>query len=499
MNNSYDIIIVGSGLAGLYTALNLDPHFNILVISKDEIEIGSSDLAQGGIAATLTTDKYDLASHIEDTLIAGASLNDLDALKILVSESKSNIERLMELGVNFDRSKDGELMFTREGGHNQRRILHAGGDATGREMMQALRHKVLNSENIDFIDNCMITDLMMHNNQCVGVRLIDSLNNFYQIRSSHTVLATGGIGNLYLNTTNPKIAKGDGIAVAYRAGAVINNMEFIQFHPTAFYDQSSSSTTRFLISEAVRGEGAYLRNIEGNRFMDKYDERMELAPRDIVSQSIYKEMYDTWSDFVYLDIRHKTKTYLVNRFPTIYKRLAEHGIQMEKDLIPVAPAEHYSLGGINIDLDGKTSVSHLYANGECSDTGVHGANRLASNSLLECVVFGRRIATHINEIGKTDISDYSPVMVEVQTSSANFKAIRKELRHLMTQNVGIVRREQRLQNTKDILTNHFNNISKLNVMTKEYFITLNMIQVALLIVEGALKRKESIGCHFRID
>jgi L-aspartate oxidase len=499
VNNSYDITIIGSGLAGLYTALNLDPHFNILVISKDEIEIGSSDLAQGGIAATLTTDEYDLASHIEDTLIAGASLNDLEALKILVSESKDNIERLIDLGVQFDRSTDGKLMFTREGGHNQRRILHAGGDATGKEMMQALRHKVLTSPNIDFVDNCMVTDLVKDEDKVVGIKLIDSDNNCHQVISTYTVIATGGIGNLYLNTTNPKIATGDGVAIAYRAGAEVSNLEFIQFHPTSFYDQTSSKTTRFLISEAVRGEGAYLRNIEGERFMDKYDERLELAPRDIVSQSIYKEMYDTWSDYVYLDIRHKTKTYLVNRFPTIYTKLAEKGLFMEKDLIPVAPAEHYSLGGINIDLDGKTSVPNLFANGECSDTGVHGANRLASNSLLECVVFGRRIATHINTNGLLERPKVDFGSIEDHTSSANFKAVRRELRHLMTQNVGIVRSGERLLNTKNILSNHLNNIKKLNITTKEYFITLNMVQVALLIVEGAINRKESIGCHFRID
>lgn len=491
----YDLIVIGSGLAGIYTALNVTSEKKVLLISKDKIRISNSSLAQGGIAGELQNDDHAYQKHIEDTLLAGAYLNNRDALEALVYESSHNLNKLIHYGVNFDRDDEGNLLLTREGGHSERRILHAGGDATGKEIINALISLVLHKENITILENTMAIDLIVENNTCLGVSVLTD-DKYLNIYSSSTALCTGGMGEIYKNSTNPTVATGDGIAMAYRAGANINNMEFIQFHPTAFFIKTSGS--RFLISEAVRGEGGYLRNIEGKRFMDKYHHLLELAPRDVVSQSIYREMYDTWSDHVYLDVTHLDGEFIKKRFPNIYQKCLDFGIDMTKDYIPVAPVEHFSVGGISVDLNGRTTINNLYANGECCDSGVHGANRLASNSLLECVVFGERIAKNINEtknykkIIKQDVKNF-------KKSYFNYQDIRNQIKEIMERNVGIVRGEKNLLFAKEKITQILDNLENNQRICKTYYEVHNMATVASIIIDSALERKESVGCHFRID
>ena len=491
-----DVLIIGGGLAGLYTALNINANINITIVVKDTINIANSELAQGGIAAELSKSDDVLIKHIKDTLRAGANLNDALATKTLVYEASDNIERLIEFGVEFDTDNQGNLLMAQEGGHGTRRILRAGGDATGREIMKALKKRITEKENIKLIEGAMAADLIIKNGICRGATIIDRENNVSDILAAKVVIATGGLGAVYKNTTNPKIATGDGIAMAYRAGAVLHDLEFIQFHPTAFYGDGAGQ--KFLISEAVRGEGALLLNVEGERFMPKYHELKELAPRDIVSQSIYREMYDTWSDHVYLDIRHQSKDFLMNRFPTIYDKLAQNNIYMEKDLIPVAPVEHFSCGGIMINICGQTTIPNLYACGECAYSGVHGANRLASNSLLVCVDFGHRIANDINTsdliIEECEIPAHKHTIKHYE-----FKSVRVEIRDVMEKYVGIVRTTEGLEIAKKIIGRHYRNLSKTLVASHYYYETLNMATTAMLIIEAAIARKESVGCHYRID
>ncbi len=496
----FDVIILGGGLAGIYTALNIDKSLKIGILIKDKIEKGSSNLAQGGIAAEVKFDPNKIEEHYEDTLRAGSYLNNKEATKVLVEEAPLNIERMIELGVNFDKNDSGELVKTLEGGHRSKRILHAGGDATGARVMEDLRNTLKTYTNIECFEDEMAFQIITDNNKAIGVIAINQQNEPCYLYANKIVIATGGIGGIYKNSTNEKFACGDGIALAFRAGVEIKNMEFVQFHPTGLYEEEKRGQ-RFLISEAVRGEGAVLRNIEGVRFMGKYDsERMELAPRDVVSQSIYREMFDTWSDHVYLDIRHKTKEFLMKRFPSIYAKCMSIGIDMSKDLIPVSPIEHFLCGGIESDLHGHTSMENLYTVGECSNTGVHGANRLASNSLLECIVFGKRIADEINEqkdsFGKRIIK-FPETAGEFKPF--NFKAIRVEIRDIMDKYVSIVRTEEGLDLAKKIISRHYNNLKKINVMSRYYFETLNMATVALIVINAAIARKESIGCHFRVN
>ena len=499
----FDVVILGGGLAGIYTALNLDKSLSVGLFIKDKIEKGSSNLAQGGIAAEVNFDENKKNEHFEDTLRAGSYINDVLATKVLVNEAKVNIENMISLGVSFDRTNDGELVKTLEGGHRSKRILHAGGDATGACIMKDLRKKLYTYDNVSIFENEMAFDIIIDNNKAVGVIVIDPNNEPIYVFSNRIVIATGGLGGIYKNSTNEKIACGDGIALAYRAGIEISNMEFVQFHPTGLYEDDKQGQ-RFLISEAVRGEGAILRNIEGERFMAKYDkERMELAPRDVVSQSIYREMFDTWSDHVYLDITHRPKEFLQKRFPTIYEKCLSIGVDMSKDYIPVAPIEHFLCGGIKTDINGNTSLKNVFAVGECANTGVHGANRLASNSLLECIVFGKRIADGINEFkDDDDIKKHNYVFKKIPNEfyKYNFKSIRVEIREIMDKYVSIVRTTEGLEIAKTIISNHYNNLIKLNnVMSRYYYETLNMATCALLIIEAAINRKCSLGSHYRLN
>ncbi len=431
----FDVLIVGTGISGIYAALNLDPNLNILMLSKRELTLCNSALAQGGVAAVMdqTNDDYEL--HIKDTLIAGQYKNNLDNVKILVQQGPKDVERLVEkYGVDFDRNEDGSLALTLEGGHSRRRIAHHK-DTTGFEIETSLIEQVQKLTNVTVINNSVLCRLEKDNNGMFFADVI--VDNVEGGKKDHeyycaddVILATGGIGRVYDFTTNSAIATGDGIQLAYNLGAEIKNLSYIQFHPTAFADKKNREC--FLISEAVRGEGAYLLNCKKERFMPRYEpERKELAPRDVVSNCIMEEQRTTGSDEFWLDISHKDADFIKNRFPMIYGKVLEKGYDMTKEPIPIYPCQHYLMGGINVDGKGATNIEGLYAAGECSHTGVHGANRLASNSLLEALVFSRLIAEDINAHKKAD----NRVEVEYPMSAPEGKplphGIRTEVRHIM--------------------------------------------------------------------
>jgi len=493
-----DIVIIGGGLAGLYTALNINSDKHITIIVKEELEDTNSRLAQGGIAGELNIVPENLEAHIKDTLQAGRYLNNEEAVRVLVTEASENIRQLMKFNVIFDKDANGKILLTQEGGHSTRRILHAGGDSTGRDIMKAIKKECKQRENIKIYENMMAVDLLHEDNKCFGISALSDTGETYHISVGFTVLATGGIGNIYGSTTNSVSATADGISISHRAGVEIEKMEFVQFHPTAFHDERTGYRQKFLITEALRGEGAHLLNSEKERFMKKYDERLELAPRDIVSQAIYREMYDTWTDHVYLDTRHMDKKLLDTRFPTIKKHLQKANITLGEDLIPVSPVQHFNVGGIKVDLDGKTSVENLYANGECASNGVHGANRLASNSLLECVVFGKHIAEDINskEIVQTN---YVAPIVKDELRNYDYIQMKKKLGQLMDEYVGIVRTEKGLLFAKKQVSDMNEMLNTYPNNNKFYYEALNMVETALLIIKGAIERKESLGCHYRIN
>lgn len=500
MDKQTDVLIIGTGLSGVFAALNIDPKYHVTMIAKTKIENSNSNLAQGGIAVEYNDNKALHESHVQDTLRAGAYLNDESAVRFLVDNAYEAVKYLVDLGVRFDIDSDNHFLFTKEGGHSTRRILHSGGDATGHNVIKDLLAIVDTRENIEIIDNTMALNLLKKNDSVVGCTVFHNEAQEYNIYAKKTILATGGIGSVYGSTTNDLNATGDGIGMAKRAGCAFKNMEFVQFHPTALYSEFVTSRNRFLITEALRGEGAHLLNVEKQRFMEKYDkERMELAPRDIVSQAIYREMYDTWTDHVYLDTTHLDPKFLEKRFPTVFGRCKKEGYILGLDLIPVAPAEHFLCGGILTDKSARTSIKNLYAVGESSCTGIHGANRLASNSLLECLVFSKAAAKDIdNTISDIEFTDESEIK-ELPNYNYNYKPIRKKIGDYMDEHVSIVRNEQGLTLTKNVLTDIENDLSKYPNLTKSYYETLNLAQTALLVTEAALKRKESLGCHSRIE
>ncbi|MBS4537623.1 L-aspartate oxidase [Clostridium sp. D2Q-11] len=491
-----DIVVIGSGISGLYTAINIDNSLNVLVLSKGTIENTNSILAQGGIAACLNKE-HDFKLYTNDTIVAGSKRNNMDALKTMILESKNNIDILIDLGVEFDKYKNNELKTTLEGGHSSRRILHAGGDATGKEVIYALRNKIENKSNIDLLHNSMVIDIKKESNY-FSLELITN-DKFIKLTTSAVVIATGGIGGIYKNSTNPRIATGDGIALAYRLGCELDDLEYIQFHPTAFYSEEVGE--KFLISEAVRGEGAYLRNSNGERFMLDIHSRAELAPRDIVSRGIFNEMKKNNISHVFLDITHKDKNYLINRFPTIYNKCLAEGIDMAKDFIPVVPVEHYFIGGIKTDVEGKTNVKGIYACGECANTGVHGANRLASNSLLECIVFGMKVANHLNlNFNRVPLSKSISVKnIKENIEDYEVETTKNNIRETMDKYVGIMRSKNNLYKAKDTIKEILNEVKKTNIKNKEYKELENMALIADLIVKSCINNKESIGCHYRIN
>jgi L-aspartate oxidase len=496
-----DVLVIGTGLAGIYTALSIDPRYRVCIIAKEVLNHSNSMLAQGGIAAELTDDPISLESHYEDTLKAGSYHNNKEAVKFLVSHAAEAIESLIEFGINFDKDETNHYLLTREGGHSKRRILHSGGDATGYYTTHDLSSLLVMHPNIELLEQTMALDLIKGDRgQCIGAAVLEQDALHYPIYAKVTILASGGIGSVYGSTTNDLSATGDGIGMAYRIGAEISDMEFVQFHPTALYVEGSLSRKRFLISEAVRGEGAVLLNVEKQSFMEKYHpELKDLAPRDIVSQAIYREMYDTWTDHVYLDTRHLDPQYLKHRFPTIYQHCLENGIVLGVDLIPVSPCEHFICGGVKTDLSGETTIKNLYAVGEVSCTGVHGANRLASNSLLECIVFGASAVRRIHQELPSISHQIQQPLAELPNYHYNYKSLRKKIGDHMDEHVGIVRNEAGLKATKSMLETLYEHLIKAPNLTRYYYEALNMIITALTITNQALTRKESIGCHFRLN
>lgn len=388
--NNYDVIIAGAGAAGLYAAINLPRTTKILLLSKRELPLCNTALAQGGIAGVYNSPEDRTSLHENDTYIAGGFQNNPETVHILVEEAAQDIERIIELGVDFDKKEDGDYHRTLEGGHSRRRIFHHK-DATGAEIARKLLAHVQTLPNVEICEHTLLCDVKKTD---TGFSALTMGNGFYRIVRSHFfIMATGGIGRVYEFTTNSAIATGDGIMLAYNMGAMIRGLSLIQFHPTAFNNRHTREC--FLISEAVRGEGAYLLNCHGERFMQNYDDRLELAPRDVVSNAIVLETRRTGSSDFYLDISHKDADFIRNRFPMIYQNLLEQGYDLTKDRVPIYPCQHYLMGGIHVDANAATNVEGLYAAGECSHTGVHGNNRLASNSLLEALVFSRRAAADI--------------------------------------------------------------------------------------------------------
>lgn len=506
----YSAIIIGSGISGLYSALKVEQQLDlpdgILLITKSKLGESNSYYAQGGMVAVLKDNKNDsVESHIKDTLKAGAGLSELNTIKFISENSDKVVKDLLTFGVEFDRDENGNFTLTKEAAHSVNRILHSGGDATGREMEIALCQAVKNNKNITIYEDTTAVDLLVKNNNCNGVVVFKDGN--YEVIYSHTViLATGGLGQLYKCTTNPIGATGDGFALAYRAGATLQDMEFVQFHPTALAFDDKQNHNRFLISEAVRGEGAKLCDKSGIEYMQKYHENKELAPRDIVARANFCEMKDNKVSNVYLNAKTIGKEKLLKRFPTIAKKCLENNIDITKDLIPVAPAAHYFMGGVKTNLKGETSVNGLYAIGEVSSTGLHGGNRLASNSLLECVVCAYEVAEFLKnkDLNIKIQDDFENIISKYETSVENSfvdtKAIKENLQSIMWDNVGIFRDEKHLKYAFEqikILSNEFSN--KYKCSTKEEYEIRNMLITARLIVESALQRKESRGSHYRTD
>ncbi|MBB5339490.1 L-aspartate oxidase [Tunturiibacter gelidoferens] len=503
----FDFLVIGAGIAGLSAAIRLAETGTVLVVTKEELAESNTAYAQGGIAVAMGGDE-DVALHLEDTMAAGDGLVNREAAAVLVTEGPKRVEELLEWGTAFDRYPEGEkehggeLMRTREGAHSLSRILHANGDATGKEIAVSLLRHVREAGNdggsIELMEWATSVDLMVEGGRVVGATLLDGEGGLRVVRAGAVLLASGGAGQVYSDTTNPAVATGDGIAMAYRAGAAVSDMEFYQFHPTAF---SEPGAPRFLLSEALRGEGAYLVNAKGERFMERYHPLLELAPRDVVARAITREGMD---GPVYLDMRHvassPTARDLQTRFPGISKFLARYRLELGRDLIPVRPAAHYLMGGVRTDVQGRTSLSGLYAAGEAACTGVHGANRLASNSLLEGLVFGALAAeTMVAETSLTELDASASVVAAsggVTPEAATERWI-KELRDLMWKDAGLLRDKGGLEQAKRGLVALAAAMPK--GLTRRAVEARNLHVVAELIVASALGREESRGAHFRND
>ena len=515
-----DFLVIGSGIAGLSYALKVSQHHpdkKVVVITKTRVDETNTKYAQGGIAGVTDLENDSFDKHIQDTLVAGDGLCNPLTVEIVVKEGPARIQEIIDWGTQFDKDAAGDFKLGREGGHSEFRILHHK-DVTGKEIERALLEAVSRQKNIEIIKHCFVLDLITQHHlgylvtkstpdtECYGVYALDQhTNKIETILSRVTLLATGGNGQAYRTTTNPKIATGDGVAMVYRAKGRIENMEFIQFHPTALYEPGVSPS--FLITEAVRGDGGILRNNKDEAFMERYDSRKDLAPRDIVARAIDSEMKRSGTEHVYLDCRHMDKARLMEHFPNIYDKCRSIGIDITRQLIPVAPAAHYSCGGIKTDEWGHTSIRNLYACGECASTGLHGANRLASNSLLEALVFGHRCyLDSIRQVEHISFSESIPGWnAEGTTEPSEMILITqslKELQLLMSDYVGIVRTHTRLQRAMkrlDLLHEEIEALYEASAVSPQLCEVRNLITVGYLIVKEAQLRKESRGLHYNTD
>jgi L-aspartate oxidase len=519
-----DFLVIGSGIAGLTYAVKVAeayPEKEVLVLTKTVSDETNTKYAQGGIAGVWDDQNDSFNKHIEDTLIAGDGLCKPDIVEIVVKEGPDRIREIIEWGAQFDRAADGDYRLGKEGGHSENRILHHK-DVTGKEMERALLQKVASLSNIRIMNHCFVVDIITQHHMgylimkttpdisCYGVYILDTLTKkIDKIVANTTFLAAGGNGSVYRTTTNPAIATGDGVAMVYRAKGRVENMEFIQFHPTALYE-SGIKGHAFLITEAVRGDGGILRNLDGEAFMARYDERKDLAPRDIVARAIDNEMKVGGTEFVYLDCRHMPIEKFIEHFPNIYEKCKSIGIDVAKDMIPVSPAAHYSCGGIQTDAWARTSIRNLYAAGECASTGLHGANRLASNSLLEAMVFAHRafldVRKRVDEetvsLPPAEVPDWNAKGTNNPREMILITQSLKELRLAMSDYVGIVRNDVRLRRASrrlDLLHEEVEHLYRTSTISPQLCELRNMITVGYLIVKGAQFRHESRGLHFNTD
>ncbi|MBD3411211.1 MAG: L-aspartate oxidase [Ignavibacteriales bacterium] len=515
-----DVLVVGSGVAGLFAAIKIAEFANVALVTKKTRTESSTKYAQGGVASVTHPDDT-FERHIADTLDAGAGLCHRDAVEALVTEGPRRIEELLEMGAEFT-TKSGRLHLMKEGGHSAKRIVHAE-DVTGKEIERALVKRAANHDNIEIIENALAIDLVtehniknlkhlpLNNRHCWGAYVLDTASDsVFKIESKATILAAGGLGQIYQHTTNPDVSTGDGFAMAYRAGAKTANMEFVQFHPTSLYKSSEAfdQPNAFLVTEATRGYGAILRAKDGERFMPKYDERAELAPRDVVARAIDAELKRRGDDYALLDLTHKNADETREKFPNIYERCLEYGVDATAEPIPVVPAAHYACGGVMVDLKSRSSLDGLYACGENAMTGVHGANRLASNSLLEALVFSHFAAEDLRERLKEDFAKPPAIPDWDETGALNADEMAlvshdaQELKQLMWDLVGVVRSDLRLESAKRRVRNLYFEVEEFYKKTKVFpaLIELrNLITCAHLIIKCATARKESRGLHYTID
>ena len=516
MEKRYDFLVIGSGLGGISYALKVAAHGKVALITKTQLEETNTRYAQGGIAAVISEpDSYE--KHVEETLIAGDGLCNEDIVRLVVKEAPAQIQELIQWGTNFDKRSDGRYSLAREGGHSEHRILHHK-DNTGEEIQRALSERVRKHPNIDLYEKHFAVDLITQHHkgqmvkrhltdiECYGAYVLDLKDHsIIKFLSRMTLLGTGGAGQLYATTTNPVIATGDGIAMVYRAKGIIENMEFVQFHPTSLYNPGE--TPSFLITEAMRGFGGILRNQKGEDFMKKYDERGSLAPRDIVARAIDNELKVSGDDFLYLDCTHLDPGELKEHFPNINKKCRSLGIDIARDRIPVVPAAHYACGGIKVDDHAQSWIKRLFAVGESASTGLHGANRLASNSLIEAIVFADRAAKYsIEEVGKISFEEGIPEWDDTGTTHNEEMILitqnHKEVQQIMTNYVGIVRSDLRLEralNRLEIIYKETEDLYKKSKLSKRICELRNLINVGYLVIKMAQARKESRGLHYTID
>lgn len=495
-----DVLVIGGGLAGMRAAQEIDPSLRTMILTKDKVEESNSAYAQGGIASVWDPeDRFD--NHIQDTLVAGCDLCDLRTVEMVVREAPERVAELIRWGTRFDQL-DGALVLGREGGHSHQRIIHALGDATGKEIMRAMIQHTRSLSNIEICEEAYTIDLLTYDDRCCGAIVSIQQRAPVLIWAKQTILCTGGCGQVFRESTNPRVATGDGHAIAFRAGALMRDMEFMQFHPTVLYIAGSSRT---LITEAVRGEGAYLVDSNGYRFMEDYDPRLELAPRDVVSKSIVAQMEKTQSACVYLTLAHLDAHYVRQRFPGIAKVCQSFGLDITKDAIPVRPGAHYMIGGALVDDQARTSLPGLWAAGEVTSSGLHGANRLASNSLLEGLVYGALAGRHASDAALQDPTvslSVLPIQNQMQVADPqeiDLADIRNSVRSLMWRHVGVQRTDQKLEEALQQLNRYSSYVLSHQPGGMEGWELQNMLTVSLMMAQAALARTESRGVHLRTD